>query len=108
MIARVVRGDDAEIAELQVQLARIEDGNKAYERSEGFSNNDGRVPNPIPIGNGLSVPAKWVRQRSDTQVELLAGLEEGEHRYVVELYATPNYSLDTPADATPIWLLQLL
>ena len=41
-------------------------------------------------------------------MELLAGHEEGEHWYVVELYAISNYSLDAPAKPTPVWLLQLL
>jgi hypothetical protein len=103
-----IKDRDEEITNLQVQLAQLHGTLTTYERPDGFSNNDGRVPNLIPLSNGLFVPAKWVHQRSDTRVELLAGHEEGEHRYVAELYAVPDYSLDAPAKPMPIWLLQLL
>jgi hypothetical protein len=103
-----IKDRDEEIAGLQVRLAQLEGSIDAYARPEGFSDNDGRIDRLIPLGNGLLIPAKWVRQRTDTTVELLAGREEGEQRYVVELYATPNYALDTPAEPTPVWLLQLL
>jgi hypothetical protein len=99
---------DEEIAGLQVQLAQLEGAVDAYEKPEGFSINDGRIANLIPLNNGLFVPAKWVRQRSDTKVELLAGRDPGEHRYVVELYAQPDYTLDEPAGPLPVWFLQLL
>jgi hypothetical protein len=79
-----------EITGLQVQLTQLEGDVNAYEKLEGFSTNDGRTANLIPLNNGLFVPTKWVRQHSDTKVELLAGCEPGEHRYVVELYAQPN------------------
>jgi hypothetical protein len=97
-----------EIAGLQVRLAQLEGAVDAYEKLEGFSINDGCIANLIPLNNGLFVPTKWVRQRSDTKVELLAGRKPGEHRYVVELYAQPDYTLDKPAGPLPIWFLQLL
>jgi hypothetical protein len=97
-----------EIAGLQVRLAQLEGSADAYEKPEGFSINNGRIANLIPLNNGLFVPAKWVRQRSDTKVELLAGREPGEHRYVVELYAQPDYTLDKLVGPLPIWFLQLL
>jgi hypothetical protein len=103
-----IKDRDEEITNLQVQLAQLHSTLTTYECPDSFSDNDGRVPNLIPLSNGLFVPAKWVRQHSDTKVELLAGHEEGEHRYVVELYTVPDYSLDAPAEPTPIWLLQLL
>jgi hypothetical protein len=99
---------DEEIAGLQVRLAQLEGSVDAYEKPEGFSINDGHIANLIPLNNGLFVPAKWVRQCSDTRVELLAGREPGEHRYVMELYAQPDYTLDEPAGPLPIWFLQLL
>jgi hypothetical protein len=103
-----IKDRDEEIAGLQVQLAQLYGTLSAYEQPNDFSDNDGHVSNLIPLGNGLFVPTKWVRQRSDMKVELLAGHEEGEHWYVVELYAVPDYSLDALAKPTPIWLLQLL
>jgi hypothetical protein len=91
-----------------VQLAQLEGAVDTYKKPEGFSINDGRIANLIPLNNGLFVPAKWVRQRSDTKVELLAGREPGEHWYVMELYAQPDYTLDEPAGPLPVWFLQLL
>jgi hypothetical protein len=41
-------------------------------------------------------------------VELLAGHEEGEHQYVVELYTDPDYTLNALAGPLPVWFLQLL
>jgi hypothetical protein len=93
---------------LQVRLAQLKGNIDAYEKLEGFSTNNGCVANLIPLNNGLFVPAKWVRQCSDTKVELLAGREPGEHRYVMELYAQPDYTLNKPAGPLPIWFLQLL
>jgi hypothetical protein len=103
-----IKERDEEIAGLQVQLAQLKGAIDAYKKPEGFSLNDGRIANLIPLNNSLFIPAKWVRQRSDTKVELLAGREPGEHQYVVELYAQPNYTLDEPAGPLPIWFLQLL
>jgi hypothetical protein len=103
-----IKERDKEIAGLQVRLAQLKGTVDAYKKPEGFSINDGRIANLIPLNNGLFVPAKWVRQRSDTRVELLAGREPGEHQYVVELYAQPDYTLDEPVGPLPIWFLQLL
>ena len=62
----------------------------------------------IPINTNLRVPARWVRQKSDGRVELLAGRVQGEQKYIVELHADPNYSLEGPAEPCPIWFNQLL
>jgi hypothetical protein len=74
-----IKDHNEEIAGLQVQLAQLHSSLTAYECPEGFSNNDGHVPNLIPLGNSLFIPTKWVCQCSNTKVELLAGCEEGEH-----------------------------
>jgi hypothetical protein len=103
-----IKDRDEEIAGLQVRLAQLEGSIDAYTCPEGFSNNNSRINCLIPLGNGLFIPAKWVCQRTNTTVELLAGCEEGEQWYVVGLYATLNYALDTPMEPTPVWLLQLL
>jgi hypothetical protein len=103
-----IKERDEEITGLQVRLAQLEGAADAYEKPEGFSINDGRITNLIPLNNGLFIPTKWVRQCSDTRVELLAGREEGEHWYVVELYADPDYTLDALVGPLPIWFLQLL
>jgi hypothetical protein len=81
-----IKDRDEEIAQLQVQLAQLHRAALPYDRPEGFQDNNRRIPNLIPIGGGLSVAAKWIKQRSDTRIELLAGREPGEERYVVELH----------------------
>jgi hypothetical protein len=103
-----IKERNEEIAGLQVQLAQLKGAIDAYKKPEGFSINDGRIANLIPLNNGLFVLAKWVRQQSNTKVELLAGREPGKHRYVVELYAQPDYTLDEPVGPLPVWFLQLL
>jgi hypothetical protein len=103
-----IKDRDEEIAQLQVQLAQLHGATLPYERPEGFQDNNGRIPNLIPIRGGVSVAAKWIKQRSDTKIELLAGREAGEERYVVELHAQPNYSIDSPAEPIPVWLFKLL
>jgi hypothetical protein len=103
-----IKERNEEIAGLQVRLTQLEGAINAYKKPEDFSINDSCIANLIPLNNGLFVPAKWVRQCSDTKVELLAGCKPGEHWYVVELYAQPDYTLDEPAGPLPIWFLQLL
>jgi hypothetical protein len=103
-----IKERDEEITGLQVWLTQLKGSADTYEKPEGFSINDGHIANLIPLNNGLFMPAKWVRQCSDTRVELLAGWEEGEHWYIVELYTQPNYTLDKLVGPLPIWFLQLL
>jgi hypothetical protein len=103
-----IKEHDEEITDLQVRLAQLEGSANAYEKLEGFSINDGHITNLIPLGCRLLIPAKWVRQCLDTKVELLAGHEEGEQLYIVELYASPDYTLDSLVEPLPIWFLQLL
>jgi hypothetical protein len=103
-----IKERNEEIVGLQVWLAQLKGATDAYKKLEGFSVNDGRITNLILLNNGLFIPAKWVRQCSDTRVELLAGHEEGEHWYVVKLYTDPGYTLDAPAGPLPVWFLQLL
>jgi hypothetical protein len=107
VLARI-KDRDKEIAQLQVQLAQLHGATITYERPEGFQDNNGQIPNLIPISGGFSVTAKWIKQRSDTKIELLAGREPGEERYVVELHALPNYSVDSLAEPIPVWLSKLL
>jgi hypothetical protein len=57
VLARI-KDRDEEIAQLQVQLAQLHGAALAYDRPEGFQDNNGQIPNLIPIGGGLSVAAK--------------------------------------------------
>ena len=61
-------------------------------RPDGFQDNNGRVTALVPLDDDYYVAAKWIRQRPDGRVELLAGLEDGEEPRIVDLYATPDLS----------------
>jgi len=68
---------------------------------EGYVEN-GRLPHfTIPCGNGLSNPAKWIKQLDDG---CIAGYstEDGPHNlpHVCEIYAMPKYTTDPPEPLT--------
>jgi hypothetical protein len=75
---------------------------------EGYEPNDGRVSTLIPIGEGFSVPAKFVRLRDDGRVLLLPGKEQNEDPYAVDLYISPDYSSPNVAKLLPCWFQTLL
>src|SRR5579863_5205569 len=75
---------------------------------DGFLANTGQVAATIPIGTGYACPVKWIRQRDDGQVELLAGEDHNEVPYITELYADPSYNFDGPVEAMPSWFFFLL
>jgi hypothetical protein len=75
---------------------------------DGYKPNDGRVSTLIPIGEGFSVPAKFVRLRDDGRVLLLLGKEHHEEPYAIDLYLLPDYSSTDVADPLPIWFNTLL
>ena len=77
-------------------------------RPDGFQDNNGRVTALIPLNDNYYVAAKWVRQRPDGKVELLAGQEEGEEACVVDLYATPDYQGLDPVEVMPTWFHHML
>src|SRR5579863_3506100 len=70
---------------------------------DGFLPNTGQVVATIPIDAGYTCPTKWIRQRDDGQVELLAREDHNEVLYVTELYADPSYDFDGPVEAMPSW-----
>jgi len=70
---------------------------------------NGRLPTfTIPVGGGLSNPAKWVKKLDDGRV---AGYttEDGPHDlpHVCEIYASPKYTAD-PAELLPHWIHETL
>src|SRR6266403_2035822 len=65
---------------------------------------NGRLPTfTIPVGGGLSNPAKWVKKLDDGRVAGYTA-EDGPHDppHVCEIYATPKYTAD-PAEPMPHW-----
>jgi hypothetical protein len=75
---------------------------------KGYEPNDGRVSTLIPVGEGFSVPAKFVQLRDDRRVLLLPGKEQHEEPYAIDLYLSPNYSSSDVAEPLPIWFNTLL
>jgi hypothetical protein len=75
---------------------------------DGYEPNDGRISTLIPVGEGFSVPAKFVRLRDDGRVLLLPGKEQHEEPYAVDLYLSPDYSSSDIAEPLPIWFNTLL
>src|SRR5579863_9690988 len=68
---------------------------------DGFLPNTGQVAATIPIGAGYAHPTKWIHQRDDGQVELLAREDHNEVLYITELYADPSYDFNEPVEAMP-------
>src|SRR5579863_3141245 len=93
------------IASLEAEVAHYHDDPPC---PDGFLANTGQVAATIPIGAGYAHPAKWIHQRDDGQVELLAGEDHNEVPYVTELYANPSYDFDGPVEALPSWFFFLL
>jgi hypothetical protein len=75
---------------------------------DGYEPNDGRISTLIPIGEGFSVPAKFVRLRDDGRVLLLPGKEQNKEPYAVDLYLMPDYSSMDVAEPLPCWFQTLL
>jgi hypothetical protein len=75
---------------------------------DGYEPNDGRVSTLIPIGEGFSVPAKFIRLRDDGRVLLLPGKEQHKDPYAVDLFLSPDYSSQDVADPLPTWFNTLL
>src|SRR6266446_6256056 len=70
---------------------------------------NGHLPTfTIPVGGGLSNPAKWVKKLDDGQVAGYTA-EDGPHDlpHVCEIYATPKYTAD-PAEPLPHWIHETL
>jgi hypothetical protein len=80
------------------------------EPPEGYEVNDGKVANfHIPVSGGLYQEAKWVRLNDDGTV---SGYHNGqgpnEWPYIIDLYAAPDYSVDSPLEPLPAWFQHML
>jgi hypothetical protein len=75
---------------------------------DGYEPNNGHVSTLIPIREGFSVPAKFIRLRDDGRVLLLLGKEHHEEPYAIDLYLSPDYSSSDVAEPLPIWFNTLL
>src|SRR6266403_1689851 len=74
----------------------------------GYVENGHLLTFTIPVGGGLSNPAKWVKKLDDGRVAGYTA-EDGPHDlpHVCEIYASPKYTAD-PAEPLPHWIHETL
>ena len=77
---------------------------------EGYVENDDKVPSfSIPYGDGLFLPAKWVKQLNDGHIAgYMARDGPSDQPFITEPYATPSYNYEEPAMPLPFWYMHLL
>jgi hypothetical protein len=77
---------------------------------EGYELNNGKISNfHIPVGDGLYQEAKWIRLNEDGTVSgYHAGQGPNQRPYIIDLYAAPDFSADTPLEPLPPWFRHML
>jgi hypothetical protein len=80
------------------------------EPPEGYKLNNGKVTNfQIPVGEGLYQEAKWIHLNDDDTVSGYHSSQgPNERPYIIDLYATPDYSVDSPLEPLPAWFRHML
>jgi hypothetical protein len=76
----------------------------------GYVLNNRQITNfHIPVGDGLYQEAKWIRLNNDGTVSGYT-VKQGPNQqpYIIDLYATPNNSVDSPIIALPAWFQHML
>jgi hypothetical protein len=75
------------------------------EPPEGYELNDKKVTKfHIPVGGGLYQEAKWVQLNDDGTVSGYHSSQgPNERPYVIDLYAAPDYSVDSPLEPLLAW-----
>jgi hypothetical protein len=77
---------------------------------EGFMLNNSQVSNfHIPVGNGLYQEAKWIQLNDNSTISGYT-VEQGPNQqpYIIDLYAAPDNSVDSPIDSLPAWFQHML
>jgi hypothetical protein len=76
----------------------------------GYVLNNGKITNfHIPVGDGLYQEAKWIHLNDNGTVSGYHATD-GPNRqpHIIDLYASPNFSVDSPLKALPSWFRYLL
>jgi hypothetical protein len=65
--------------------------------------NNSKVSNfHILVGDGLYQEAKWIRLNNDRTISGYHSAQgPNEQPHIINLYAAPNYSVDSPLEALP-------
>jgi hypothetical protein len=77
---------------------------------EGFMLNNSQVSNfHIPVGDGLYQEAKWIQLNDNSTISGYT-VEQGPNQqpYIIDLYAAPDNSVDSPIDSLPAWFQHML
>jgi hypothetical protein len=71
----------------------------------GYELNNGKVSNfQIPVGEGLYQEAKWIRLNDNSTVSSYHSSQgPNEQPYIIDLYAAPDYSVNSPLEPLPAW-----
>jgi hypothetical protein len=77
---------------------------------EGYTVNNRKVTNfHIPVGEGLYQEAKWIHLNDDGTVSGYHGTAgPNEQPFIIDLYATLDYSVDSPLEPLPAWFRHML
>jgi hypothetical protein len=76
----------------------------------GYILNNGKISNfHIPVSGGLYQEAKWICLNDDGTVSGYH-LTQGPNKqpYIIDLYAAPDYSVDSPVEPLPPWFCHML
>jgi hypothetical protein len=76
----------------------------------GYTLNNSKISNfHIPVGDGLYQEAKWIWLNDDGTISGYHGSQgPNEQPHIINLYAAPNYSVDSPLEALPAWFRHML
>jgi hypothetical protein len=77
---------------------------------EGFETNNGKIANfQIPVDDGLYQEAKWIRLNDNGTVSgYLSTHGPNQQPFTIDLYATLDYSVDSPLEPLPAWFRHML
>jgi hypothetical protein len=72
--------------------------------------NNGKIANfHIPVGDGLYQEAKWIRLNNDGTVSGYHTTQgPNEQPHIIDLYTSPDFSVDSPLKALPSWFRYML
>jgi hypothetical protein len=80
------------------------------EPPEGYKLKNRKVSNfQILVSGGLYQEAKWIQLNDDSTVSGYHGSQgPNEQPYVIDLYAAPDYSVDSPLESLLVWFQHML
>src|SRR6201999_2206879 len=98
---------EAKVNILQQRLKGLEKGQQD-EPPEGYKPVNGHIATTIPIGEGYSIEAKWVKKLDDGRAAILGGHEPNEEPYIIDVNAAVDYTSDLPVEGLPHCFLNML